>query len=465
MLSIRRKLTLWYLTILAIVLLGYGAAVYLYLSASLLRLIDKSLRQQVIAFEKHLTALERGQEPTETATGRLALAPQFVELIGADGTTTDIASPSETFHVPVNVRTLEEARTSAEPVLEDAVTDEGKPLRVATWRLLDEQGQIVSFIRAGYTLEEIEQVRWQVLWLLGLSLLIVLALAGWGGRLLVDKALRPVDRLTHTAQAITAKNLQERVEVPPTGDELARLAETFNQMIARLQEAFQREHRFTEDASHEMRTPLAVLRNEIEVALRRDRSPEEYRTILQRCLDQLLRLNRLTEDLLMLARAETSQSVLERQPVDLNALCEETVQYVQPLADERQLMLTVKLDSTPIYVLGDARRLKQVVMNLLDNALKYTPAGGRIHVEVERAGATAVVSVSDTGCGIAPDDLPYIFERFYRRRQKQENKNDGFGLGLAICRWIVEAHGGTIRVSSQPTEGTRFTFELPLFVG
>lgn len=465
MVTIRGKLTIWYLTILTVVLLGYGAAVYIYLSTSLLRMIDTSLRQQVIAFERHLTALERGEEPSEMATGRLGLAPQFVELIGSDGKTTDVASPSEAFHLPVNAQTLEQARTSAEPVLEDAFTDDGKPLRVATWRLLDEQGQVVSFIRAGYTIEEIERVRWQVVLLLGVSLLIVLALAGWGGRVLVDKVLRPVDRLTHTAQVISAKNFQQRVEVPATGDELARLAETFNQMIARLQEAFQREHRFTEDASHEMRTPLAVLRNEIEVALQRERSPQEYRASLQRCLDQVLRLSRLTEDLLMLARAETSEAVLERQPVELNALCEETVQYVQPLADERQLTLSFKPADAPIYVLGDARRLKQVLLNLLDNAIKYTPPSGHIGVELERTTAAAVVSVSDTGCGIAPDELPHIFERFYRRRQKGANENDGFGLGLAICRWIVEAHGGTIRVSSQPAQGTRFTFELPLFVG
>jgi signal transduction histidine kinase len=153
---------------------------------------------------------------------------------------------------------------------------------------------------------------------------------------------------------------------------------------------------------------------------------------------------------------------LDRQPVSLDVLCQEMVEYVRPLAEERRLTLSLKLDPSPIRVLGDARRLKQVVLNLLDNAIKYTPAGGQIQVEVERVGSAAVGNVIDTGCGIPADDVPHIFERFYRRRQKTESHSDGFGLGLAICRWIVEAHGGTIRVSSQPKQGTQFTFELPI---
>ncbi|MBI3950825.1 MAG: heavy metal sensor histidine kinase [Acidobacteria bacterium] len=465
MLSIRSKLTLWYLAILAIVLIGYGIAIYLYLSTSLLRVIDTSLRQQVIALEQRLWAVQKGEDLPEEPTARLNIAPQFVELIGPEGQTTDMAIRSDAYHVAVNPRTLERVRQSSEPVLEDATTDQGKPMRVATWRLLDETGQIDYFIRAGYLIEDIRQAERQVLLLLVLSIPVVLLLASWGGRLLANKALKPVAELTQAAQTIGAKNLKERVEVPATQDELARLAETFNQMISRLDEAFERERRFTEDASHELRTPLAVMRNEIEVALRRERSGEEYKLVLQRCLEEVLRLTKLVDDLLMLARADTSESMLDRQPVKLDGLCQEMVDYVRPLAEERGLRLDLSLPDEPIMISGDARRLQQLMLNLLDNAIKYTPAGGRIQVEVERCGAVAAVKVLDTGGCIPAEDLPHIFERFYRRRHKADGETTGFGLGLAICKWIVEAHGGTIEVASELGQGTRFIFHLPILNG
>ncbi len=465
MLSIRSRLTLWYLAILAIVLIGYGIAIYLYLSTSLLRVIDTSLREQVIMLEKRLWAAQVDEEMPDEPVGRLAIAPQFVELIGPEGETTDMALGSEAYHVAINPQTLQRVRQSSEPVLEDAASAEGQAMRVATWRLLDEQGQIDYFIRAGYVIEDIEQAQRQVLLLLILSIPIALLLASYGGRLLANKALKPVDQLTQAAHAIGAKNLKERVEVPATQDELARLAQTFNQMISRLDEAFERERRFTEDASHELRTPLAVLRNEIEVALQRERSAAEYRVVLERCLEELLRLTKLTEDLLMLARSDTSEAMLDRQAVNLGALCQEMVEYVSPLAEEQGLMMYLSLSTEPVVVWGDPRRLKQLVLNLLDNAVKYTPAGGQIRVAVERRSNAVVVEVFNTGDGIPSEDLPHIFERFYRRRRQTQGEAGGFGLGLAICKWIVEAHGGMITVESEPDQGTRFTFHLPVHQG
>lgn len=465
MLSIRGKLTLWYLAILAVVLIGYGIAIYLYLSASLLRVIDTSLREQVVMLEKRLWAVQQGEEVAEEPAGGLAIAPQFVELVGPEGETTDMAVGSEVYHVAVNPQTLERVRQSREPVLEDAASSEGQAMRVATWRLLDESGQIDYFIRAGYVVEDIERAQRQVLLLLILSIPVVLLLASWGGRLLASKALKPVDELTRAAQTIEAKNLKERVEVPATQDELARLAETFNQMISRLDEAFERERRFTEDASHELRTPLAVVRNEIEVALRRERSADEYRLVLQRCLEELVRLTKLVDDLLMLARSDTGELMLDRQVIHLDHLCQEMVEYVRPLAEERELKLDLSVSNGPVLIQGDARRLKQLLLNLLDNAIKYTPAGGRMTVAVERQENMAAVDVTDTGCGIPAEDLPYIFDRFYRRRHKVEEQATGFGLGLAICKWIVEAHGGTIEVASELGQGTRFTFHIPVLEG
>lgn len=460
-LSIRGKLTLWYLAILTIVLIGYGIAIYTYLSTSLLGLIDASLREHVVLLEKQLWAAQRGEEIPEESTGRLVIKPQFVELIDPQGHVTDMAIRSEEYRLDVNIATLERVRQSSTPIIEDETTEDGRPLRVATWRVLDEHGHIDYFIRAGYGIEDIHRTQREVWLLLILSIPVILLLASFGGRLLADKALKPVDELVQAARTIGAKNLGERVTVPDTRDELARLAETFNQMIARLETAFERERRFTEDASHELRTPLAVLRSEIEVALQRDRPAEEYKLVLQRCLEELLRLNKLVDDLLLLARSETGQLRLERAPVNLHALCQEMVDYVHPLAEEHKLQLEMSADRESITVRGDARRLKELMLNLLDNAIKYTPAGGRIRVCVKRQSEMAVVEVADTGCGVPAEDLPHIFDRFYRRRRASDGQTTGFGLGLAICKWIVEAHGGAIAVHSEPGRGTRVTFRLP----
>jgi heavy metal sensor kinase len=462
MLSIRSKLTLWYLAILAVVLVGYGVAIYVYLSTSLLRMIDTTLRQRVIQIEEQFLALQMNQEVQEPRFELSAVAPQFMQLLDSAGEPTDDAKVSEHLQVKVRQETLERVRQSLEPVLEDAQTDGGEPIRIATWRVLDRNGQVEYFIRAGYVTEDIERAQRQLLLLLLLSIPIVLLLASYGGRWLAQKALHPVDQLSRAAEEIGAKNLKRRVDVPQTQDELARLAQTFNQMISRLDEAFERERRFTEDASHELRTPLAVLRNEIEVTLRRQRPVEEYSLVLQRCLEELVRLTRLVDDLLMLARSDTGELMLSRQAVTLEALCQETVEYMRPLADQRGLRLDFRVEDGPVVIQADPRRLRQLVLNLLDNAIKYTPAGGQIQVKVSRDDSAAVVQIIDTGHGIPAEDLPHIFDRFYRRRQKIDGQAAGFGLGLAICKWIVEAHGGVIVVDSELGHGTRFSFRLPI---
>jgi signal transduction histidine kinase len=173
-------------------------------------------------------------------------------------------------------------------------------------------------------------------------------------------------------------------------------------------------------------------------------------------------LTKLADDLLLLARSETGELMLERQVVKLDMVCLDMVEHVRPLAQERGLTLQFSTGDEPLMVLGDARRLKQLILNLLDNAIKYSPPGGQIQVQVARQDSFAAVDVADSGYGIPAEDLPHIFDRFYRRRQKLDDQAAGFGLGLAICKWIVEAHGGTITVESEPDQGTRFRFQIPV---
>ena len=243
---------------------------------------------------------------------------------------------------------------------------------------------------------------------------------------------------------------------------MGRLAATFNEMINKLEQAFERERRFTADASHELKTPLAVLRGDIEVALRRDRAAEEYKRVLVSNLEEIARLTKLTDDLLTLARSDAGERVLELEPVRLDSLASEAFAFLQPLAAASGIALDHEAPSSPVVIEGDAKRLKQLLVNLVDNAIKYTAAGGSARLRLSVEDSAALIEVSDTGRGIPEDALPQIFERFYRQSDPKDSRVTGFGLGLAISKWIVDAHNGSIEVESKSGRGSRFTVRLPM---
>jgi two-component system, OmpR family, sensor kinase len=295
--------------------------------------------------------------------------------------------------------------------------------------------------------------------------------------LLANQALRPVDRITRAAEQISTGDLTERVPMSAKMDEIGRLVATFNQMISRLQAAFERQKQFTSDASHEMRTPLAVMRGDIEIALRRERSADEYKRVLTSNLEEIVRLSRLVEDLLMLARADYGQVELRHEAVDLNKLCQQMVEYISPLAQQKgqdilyyhingKALETATVDSGEIMISGDMQRIKQLLLNLLDNAIKYTDFGGKVSLELKTEGKCAVIRIADTGRGIPPEDLPHIFERFFRKSKTTSDRSaTGFGLGLSIVKWIVDSHSGKITAQSEVGRGTTFTVKFPLSQG
>jgi heavy metal sensor kinase len=304
-----------------------------------------------------------------------------------------------------------------------------------------------------------------VLLVLGIAIPLALVLWSFGGLLLANQALSPVDRITCAAEQIAQGDLTERVPMPAHAkmDEIGRLAATFNHMISRLQAAFERQKQFTSDASHELRTPLAVMRGDMEIALRRERSPEEYQRVLSSNLEEIVRLTRLIEDLLMLARADSGRLELRCEPVDLNKLCRQMADYITPLAQQRDQTLTYEPAQGTIIINADLQRIKQLLLNLLDNAIKYTPPGGSVTLGLKAENDQAVITVSDNGRGISAEDLPHIFERFFRRSGKTSDRSAaGFGLGLSIVKWIVDSHGGQIETNSQQGQGTTFTVKLPL---
>jgi heavy metal sensor kinase len=293
-----------------------------------------------------------------------------------------------------------------------------------------------------------------------------LALAGalGGGYLLARTALAPVDRMAAAADQITATKLDQRLEVPNPDDELGRLARTLNGMIARLERSFGEIRRFTADAAHELRTPLAVMRNAAEVVLRAPRDPEQYRRVLEEMLEEIARLTGLAEQLLFLCRGDAGLVPSVRRPVRLGEVIAEVAEPMQAVAGARGLTLHVG-DLTPCVVQGDEDQLRRLLFNLLDNAIKYTPAGGTITVRSACPDGQVLVEVTDTGIGIAAEHLPHLFERFYQVDPARSRETNGTGLGLAICRSIAEAHGGRIAVESTVGRGTRVTLTLPAGAG
>jgi heavy metal sensor kinase len=290
-----------------------------------------------------------------------------------------------------------------------------------------------------------------------------LLLAGGGGWLLAGRALEPVDRITRLARSITATDLTKRINLERQ-DELGRLAGTFDDMIDRLERAFQEQRQLTADVSHELRSPLTVLEAQTTLALRRQRSAEEYRHVLASTQEEIERMSTMVNQLLTLARADAGEEQINLEPVALDALTRTVADGMDPLAQEGGLALTFRAPA-PVWVEGDPGRLRQLVINLLDNAMRHTPPGGRVDITVARRGNWAILRVADTGDGISSEDLPHIFQRFYRGDRARSRVMGNSGLGLAIVKWIVEAHGGHIHVSSSPGEGSAFTVTLPATLG
>jgi heavy metal sensor kinase len=459
MLSIRAKLTLWYLSLAALALLVFAVAIYVSFSRGLLNTIDASLNnhaERIAQAVGHPSATEEASQP-----GVLILVPQFVSVLNKDGKVTDQIMDAEGHEVPITRPALERVLKDWKPEYDEVALSDTEHARTITWPARDEDGELF-YVVVGQSLKDVKHAQKQLLLLLAIANPIALLLASLGGLWLANKAIRPVDRLTRAAERIGRGNLSERVEEPRSHDEIGRLAETFNQMIGRLEHAFERERQFTADASHELKTPLAVLRGDIEVALRRDRTSEEYQRVLQSSLEEIARLTKLTEDLLTLARSDNSEAILELEDVELDRLASEARAYIAPLADSAGVSLSYDPPDSPVIVEGDQKRLKQLLVNLLDNAIKYTSNGGSAKLSLAVEDSSAVIEVADTGRGIPASAVPHIFERFYRQTDPRDSRVTGFGLGLAISKWIVDAHGGSIEAQSTEGVGTSFIIRLPL---
>lgn len=337
---------------------------------------------------------------------------------------------------------------------------DGKTLMVATLndRLPDGSSYLIEF---GSLLDPVETMLNHLFLQLIIGLPIAVIIITTGGYILVRRALMPVEKITRAAELITQHNLSERLPVSKTGDELERLSVSLNRMIARLDDAFQNSKRFVADASHELRTPLTILRGELESLIEKSGLDPDVRERAASMLEEAVRLTRIVEQLLTLSRLDAGEAQADWSPFDLAGLARTTAEQMSLLAEDKNISVTCDA-AQPVVVEGDSARLKQVVVNLLDNAIKYTKPGGAVQLHVRPVNGHAILEVEDNGSGIPLEALPHVFERFYRVDQIRSGDFEGAGLGLSIVKAICSAHGADIEAISGPKEGSRFRVTLPL---
>ena len=322
-------------------------------------------------------------------------------------------------------------------------------------------GQAIIIV-VGQLTTEITNVLHTFMYIIIFAMIGVLILAGLGGLFLADRVLRPVERITKTAQKIEGSDLSQRIDVK-TDDELGRLAVTLNEMIGRLEESFNRQRQFTADASHELRTPLAIMQAEATLALSKERTPDDYRKSLETISQESDYMSAVIGKLLFPARSDAGKEQLNFENVDLKELITGLAANIEALAQDKGIKFAVDAKDD-VNVSGDKVKLRQLFTNILENAVRYTPADGKISVSLLEKESNAVVSISDKGIGIPPEHLPHIFERFYRVDKARARTDGGVGLGLAIAKIIAESHKGKIEVENEVGNGTTFIVSIPVKV-
>jgi heavy metal sensor kinase len=456
--SIRLRLTFWYVLVLAIILAAFSTGIYLTLGQSLYANLDDSIESRANDLSG-LVAYEGGRPTlsTNVAAGGPELGEQFVRVYDAAGlVTTD--SSAEAGSVPGDAQLVQRALAGQTSTHGLKAGSESFRARIVP---IEKGGQITGALEVGRATGDVTDTLRTLLLVLAIAYPITLATASLGGVFLAGRALSPIDRLTRLARRISAEDLSQRLDLRLPDDEVGRLAHTFNDMIARLEDAFRRQRQFTADASHELRTPMTVIKGQIEVALQRERDPEDYRRVLQAVNEEVDRMIRLVGSLLTLARADAGQIPITLEPVSLPGVVGAAVEQVRPLASQRHVDLQISPSPT-ITLRADDDLVLQLLLNLLDNAIKYTAPGGRVTVGWNPDGRDVELWVRDTGSGIAREHLSHLFDRFYRVDKARSRAGGGTGLGLSICRWIAEAHGGSISVESAPGEGATFKVVMPV---
>jgi signal transduction histidine kinase len=482
--SLRWRLTGWYVLLLTAVLLVFSGGTYIAVYKLLLDNFDDLLASQANLIVQTINFSDRDLRLQDDSlrAGRRD-DEHLTRIYRADRTILYDDNPSE--RTPELADAMNDALDGDRQIIQ--VSGREGPMRVLSLPITHD-GLIIGALQVGISLEDLSDTMRTLLKVMLLMAPVMLLVASGGGLFLANRALTPIDRLTRTAQRISADDLSQRLNFQGADDEVGRLAYTFDAMLARLQSAFEQQRHFTADASHELRTPLTAIIGQIDVAIERPRDAESYRATLDTVREQARRLTRLANDLLFLARVDAQPTPIAHELIDLCSLLPAIVAQVELLADERQQQITLDQPSE-LFVHGNEDDLIRLFLNLLDNAIRYTPHGGRITItaalgssEQMQAGANSryaaidghdrprtqasaqpwvIVSIKDTGPGVKPEHLPRLFDRFFRIDRGRNRAQGGSGLGLAIAQSIASAHGGRLEARSTPGQGSTFIATLP----
>jgi heavy metal sensor kinase len=447
--SIKFRLTVWYLIAIVLLLIVFGMVAYFMLSKTLYRNLDESLRARVAELEGSITVKDN-QIIFEEKISDLIL------IYDANGALLQRLGPNVRFS---KIEEMVQQALFGRSSFLTAPTTEGQNVRLyASPFNLDSRTRVAIIV--GRLTRENQDMLSIFRVVIFYSALAVLILAGVGGTFLANRTLKPVEHITDIAREIGAGDLSRRIDVR-SEDEMGRLAATLNWMIGRLEEAFQKQRQFAADASHELRTPLAIIQAESSLALDRRRTQAEYRRSLDLVSQEVGYMSDIIGKLLLLAREDAGSEPTNLQEVNVKDLLTELSADVETLAQEKGVAFGLgPLDN--LTVKGDRFKLRQLLLNILENAIRYTPSGGTVSSSLARRNGNAVVSVSDTGIGIPAEDLPFIFDRFYRVDKARSRADGGMGLGLAIANSIAKLHGGQIEVESEVGKGTTFRILLPV---
>jgi heavy metal sensor kinase len=486
--SIRFKITIVYMAILALTLSAFSTALYHHVKRSLYENMDSLLRSKAEGIvhaintywaTEQLGAMRYGVKPEEAAAlenidfatiaGRWVegkskdpkMLDVIVQIFDADGV--PIASTKNTQGISSvsreNLISVLKGNSCFDTVAPSYPTKKIVNFRVFITPAIENE-KVEYIVQVASSLDSIGSALYTLRVTLFVLFPITVLLTGIMGALLAKLTLHPVDSMIKTIHDITAENMKLKLTVPNTRDEIMKLAQTFNDMLSRLDRAFTSQKQLFEDLSHELKTPLTVLKGEFEVMLKKMRSQEEYESLLKSGLEEIDKISKLADNLLMLASFESKKILPDRRRLDLGLLIQAAANNIRKLANQKSVEIVLSGVSEGIAINGDEQQLKLMVLNLVDNAVKYTPSGGKVTVSLEPAEKSAKIRISDTGRGIPGSELPHIFDRFYRIDKSRSS--DGFGLGLSIAKSISEAHDGHIEVTSTVGSGTTFTITLPL---
>ena len=461
--TLRAKLVCWFTLVLALILVSFSALLYFTLSRALYDSVDKKLTTIAeITADSSIRTSEDSEGWNDYLEKFFGFRPtaKYIQILDKSGNIDYDADRSLPKRLPLTAETVKRAE-AGEVVFETLYGLDKYPIRMINYPVV-KNNKLISLVQVGSSLEYVEETLRRLFLIIVLTVPTVILFSSAGGYFLAKAALKPVAEVTEAARRIGAKDLSQRIPVRNKKDEMGRLAATFNEMLERIEKSFAQIRQFSADASHELRTPLTILKGETEWALRTARSTEEYKEILTSSLEEIDIMSRIVEDLLILSRADIGETPMEMEPVELAAIITEVYDMGTTLAESRKQTLELNVEELDgIKVMGNELRLRQLFLNLVDNGVKYTKDGGQIRIDASVRTDNVEVRVTDNGVGIAPEDQVKIFDRFFRVDKNRSRKEGGTGLGLAICRFITEAHRGTITVSSTPGMGSTFTVVLP----